>query len=155
VSARPFTLRLPPLLARRGFDLARLLAADPARSWAEGFALLEELEVSRPEREFALEVLRRKTNLCLYRCNQRCFCGDFIVVDMSPPLPERRSCVVIELKQGERLAERGGQQVAQHPLAIAEIARSGVVVANCGALLLHGDPAEVLRVLGVGGPRSR
>lgn len=146
----PFTLRLPFHLARQGFSLARLLATDPDRPWSESYALLEQLALSRPERDFALELLREKTNFWLYRCNQRCFCGDFVVVDMSPPRVAARRARVIELKQGLPLAAAaGGIQLANHRLALDEIAgRDGVLAAGCPAELLLGDPAAVLRALG-------
>ena len=130
--------------------MARLLAADPDRPWSEGYALLEQFALSRPERDFALELLREKTNHWLYRCNQRCFCGDFVTVDMSPPRVAARRARVIELKQGAPLdTAAGGIQLANHRQALDEIAeRDGVLAAGCPVQLLLGDPAEVLRALG-------
>jgi hypothetical protein len=148
----PLTLRLPFHLARRGFSLARLLAADTTRPWSEGYALLEQLALSRPERDFALALLREKTNLWLYRCNQRRFCGDFVVIDVSPPRPARRRARVIELKQGAQLdTDAGGLQLANHRRALHEIAaRDGVIDEGCPVELLRGDPTAVLSALGLG-----
>jgi hypothetical protein len=36
----------------------------------------------------------------VFRCDQRRFAGDFVVVDMSEPRPERRWVVVLDLKMG-------------------------------------------------------
>jgi hypothetical protein len=145
----PLTLRLPFHLVRQGFSLPRLLAADPDRPWSEGYALLEQLALSGPERDFALGLLRGKTNLWLYRCNQRRFCGDFVTIDMSPPRAADRRARVIELKQGAPLGtDAGGVQLVNHRDALDEIAaREGVIAPGCPAELLRGDPAAVLGLL--------
>lgn len=145
----PLTLYLPFHLATRGFSLARVLAADPDRPWSEGYRLLEQFDLSGPERQFTLALLRDKTNLWLFRCNQRACCGDLVVVDMSPPSPARRRARVLELKQGARLTRPTGDlQLANHRQALAEIAaRDAVVAADCEAELLRGDPGELLGVL--------
>lgn len=157
----PLLLYLPFSLLEHGFNLARLLAADPDRSWSEGYVLLEAFDVTRPEREFARTLLRDKTNLWLFRCNQRCYCGDFVVVDMSPPSPKDRVAQVIELKQGATLSiaarperpkgARGtGIQLANHRDAVAELAAtSGIVSADCTVELISGSPDRVLERLGL------
>jgi hypothetical protein len=144
MAVEPFVLRLPFSLAGH-FSLARVLAADPERSWSEGYRLLEVFEVSRPEREFALTLLRRKTNLWLFRCNQRAFCGDFVVVNMSPPRPERRAAWVLELKQGAPLStDGGGLQLQNAGAAVDEIVSRGVVARDCPMVLLRGSPDALL-----------
>lgn len=60
------------------------------------------------ERAFARALVARKPNLWLFRCNQRAFCGDFLVVDMSSPDPRRRPVWVIDLKRGAPLRVGGG-----------------------------------------------
>ncbi|HBP22783.1 MAG TPA: hypothetical protein DEA08_34010 [Planctomycetes bacterium] len=60
------------------------------------------------ERAFARALVERKSNLWLFRCNQRAFCGDFVVVDMSSPDPRRRPVWVIDLKRGAPLRLGGG-----------------------------------------------
>lgn len=116
----PFLLRLPFWMADR-FDLAMLLAqraelsGSLARRWLEVFAL------SGPETAFARGVLSRKRNLWLYRCHQRRFCGDFVIVDMSAPVDLRMGWV-IELKLGEPLRfDVGGVQLQQAAEAVAEV----------------------------------
>jgi hypothetical protein len=144
MAATPLTLRLPFSLAEH-FSLARVLAADPERSWTEGYKLLEVFDVTRPEREFALTLLRRKTNLWLFRCNQRAFCGDFVVVNMSPPRPERRAAWVLELKQGAPLSTNaGGLQLQNAGAALEEIVSLGVVAQDCPMVLLRGSPDVLL-----------
>jgi len=125
----PLTLYLPFHLATHGFNLSRLLASDPRRSWSEGYRLLEQFDLSGPERQFTLVLLRDKTNLWLFRCNQRAWCGDFIVVDMlTQPAADL--------------------QLANQRKALAEIAgREAVIATDCAADLLRGDPAELLRLL--------
>ena len=145
----PWTLRLPFWLATRGFGLARLLAGDPERSWTEGYRLLERFELGGPEQRFTLALLRRRTNLWVFRCDQRRFCGDFIVVDMSDPRPDRRRVYCVELKQNVSLmldARGDSVQLVNHAQAVDHIARSAEIIAE-GAppRLVYGDPDEVLR----------
>ncbi len=152
--SRPLTLRLPASLLRTGFNLARLIAREVER-WADGYLLLEELALSGPEREFARELLRRKPNLWLYRCNQRAACGDFLIVDMSPPRSDRRRVLVLELKQGEPLRlDAGGLQLAGHLAAIEELRRAGVVDGTLPPRLARGGSEAILAAL-VGGSSGR
>jgi len=146
----PRVLRLPPSLLA-GFNLARLLAEDGRWSWAQGYALLERFEFAEYERTFAKTLLRTLTRYWLYRTNQRCGCGDFIAVDMSPPEPRGRRAIVIELKLGEDLVEdRGAKspQLANHLEAVEEIAQAGVLDAGSEVTVVRGDPAKVLEYLG-------
>jgi len=153
MSRDPLLLRLPPSLLTQGFDLARLLAQDGRWSWAEGYRLLERFALADYEKRFARELLRARTNLWLFRSNQRSGCGDFVVVDMSSPNPSERRAVVVELKLGEPLSEgRGGAspQLAHQPEALEELAReTGIVSGAFRVALARGDPREVLGYLGV------
>ena len=145
----PLTLLLPPWLVER-FDLARVLAQTGRWSWSEGYRLLERFDVSGPERGFVQVVLARRRNLWLFRCNQRCACGDFLAVDMSPPAPGDRAVVAIELKAGEPLALGGARlQLARAPEAVRELVATGVVGAGAALAQVFGDPAAVLAHLGV------
>lgn len=138
----PLTLRLPPWLVDR-FDLPRVLVESGARSHSENFRLLERFAMSGPEQGFAQTVLARRPNLWLYRCNQRAACGDFVIVDVSPPAPRDRVALAIELKAGEPLALGGARlQLANADVAVAELIAAGV----CGGAVehVHGDPAAVL-----------
>jgi hypothetical protein len=144
----PLTLRLPFWLATRGFSLARLLADDPERSWTEGYRLLERFELSGPEQRFTLALMRRRTNLWIFRCHQRRFCGDFIVVDMSDPRPERRRVYCVELKQNAALvldARGDSVQLVNHARAVDHVAQStGTIVAGAPSRVVYGDPDQAL-----------
>lgn len=149
----PYVLLLPGWLVAR-FELARVIAEDGRWSWAEGYRLLERFDVSGPERAFVRTVLERRTNLWLFRCNQRRACGDFIAVDMSAPDPAARRAHVIELKAGEPLALGGARlQQANHAAAVAEIqAATGALAGATPSELVYGDPAVVLAHLGIERP---
>lgn len=143
MAADPLTLLLPPWMVDR-FDLARALAETGRWSWSEGYRLLERFDLSEPERAFARTLLARRTNLWLYRCNQREACGDFVVVDLSPPDAARRPALVVELKAGALLAFGGARlQLARAADAVAEIAAGGVL-AHARFEQVQGDPAAVL-----------
>ena len=140
----PMTLLLPAWL-RDTFNLARAIAGERRWSWTEGYRLLRCFEMRSHERAFVKTVLTRRTNVWLFRCNQRLACGDFIAVDMSPPSPADRRATVMELKTGAPLVVGGAhQQYARHPAAIDEIAASGVLAPSSAVELLHGDDAAVL-----------
>ncbi len=146
--ARPFTLQLPFELCDR-FSIHELLVAKPAWTAGAAYRLLEQFEVSGPERRFAITLMRAKTNLWLFRCNQRLFCGDFIVVDMSGASGRRR-VYVIELKAEEPLKRVGGVQLARWPEAVAEIAREhGIIEAAVEPELIRGGEDQVLEFFGV------
>ena len=150
MSARRYTLQLTFGLGER-FSIHELLAAGPARSGGEAYRMLEQFEVSGPERRFVRSLLRAKTNLWLFRCNQRRFCGDFIVVDMSSATAlQRRRVYVIELKANEPIKRAGGVQLARWRDAIDEIAAyHGIIEAAVEPELIRGGEDEVLAFLGV------
>jgi hypothetical protein len=151
----PAVLRLSRAAVERADRMralvARRLRPTPA-ACARAFAAFA---FKNDERQFALQVLRERPQLWLFRSNQRAYCGDFVIVDMSSPRRERRPAFVVDLKQGAALrAGRGvGMQLAQATRAIAEVARScDAVPAESAFELLCGDASEVLRFLG-GRPR--
>src|SRR5262245_52583252 len=153
-AGEPLTLQLPPWLGER-FDLARAIAEDQRPdwqcSWTEGYRLLERFDMASHERVFVKTLLARRTNVWLFRANQRQSCGDFIAVDMSAPAPVDRTAHVIELKTGEPLVLGGARlQCANHPAALAEItATTAVITAATAVELVYGDAAVVLAHLGV------
>ena len=147
---RPYTLLFPFELASR-FTLMELLVSKPDRSAKTAYRLFEQFDVSGPEQRFVVTLLRAKTNLWLFRCNQTLFCGDFIVVDMSGTSARQRVRVyVLELKANEPVRQVGGVQVARHREALAEIAAAHEIIeAGVEAELLRGGEAQVLAYLGV------
>ena len=146
----PRVLLLPAWLGER-FDLARAIAETGRWSWTDGYRLLECFEMSSVERGFVKTLLARRTNLWLFRCHQRLACGDFVIVDMSPPAPADRLARVLELKSGAPLALGGARlQLAGYRDALAEIAAlTGVIDEHAAVELVYGDPALVLAHLGV------
>jgi len=144
------TLQLPVWLAE-SFNLARVIANEQRWSWSEGYRLLERFEMASHERAFVKTVLPRRTNLRLFRSNQRLACGDFIAIDMSSPVPARRAIHVMELKTGEPLVLGGARlQCARYRAALDEISgRPGVIDATTPVELLYGDATAVLVHLGV------
>jgi hypothetical protein len=145
----PMTFLLPVWL-RDTFNLARAIAGERQWSWAEGYRLLHCFEMRSHERAFVRTVLSRRTNLWLFRCNQRQSCGDFIAVDMSPRSPADRVAQVMELKTGAPLVIGGAHlQLSRYREAVHEIAaRTGAIDAKAAVELLHGDAAAVLAHIG-------
>ena len=142
------TLRLPFAMTDRHLRLEQVLATERSRSWAQSLPLLACFALSRPEKRFAQRLLERKRNLWLFRCNQRGFCGDFIVVDMSAARPDLRVTVVIELKSGAELTFGGGGagvQFRQARAAVDELAETtGVIGKDASTMLACGDGELVL-----------
>jgi hypothetical protein len=147
-SGQPLTLRLPFAMVDRHLRLEQILAADATRSWAQSLPLLAAFALTRPERRFACRLLEQKRNVWLFRCNQRGFCGDFIVVDMSADLTRRRPVVVIELKLGAGLRFGGGgagNQLQRADAALTELVETeGVIAKDAPVTLACGDGDTVL-----------
>lgn len=142
----PLTLRLPPWLIDR-FDLPRVIAEAGSYTRSEAYRLLERFAMSGPEQAFVRTVLARRTNLWLYRCNQRAACGDFLVVDVSTPAPTDRTAIALELKAGAPLALGGARvQLANVDAALDELIAAGVL-ATAAVTHAHGDDAAVLAYL--------
>ncbi|MBX3187408.1 MAG: hypothetical protein KF819_10355 [Labilithrix sp.] len=129
-------------LARRDV-VTRLLARLDARhgGW---LALVHAFAFKDDELAFA-RALAARTHLWIYRVNQRAFGGDFVVVDVSMPDPSRRVAIAVDLKRGRDVrADRAGIQMQHATSALAEIARAGVVGAECAPRYLTGDARLVL-----------
>ncbi|MCA9526360.1 MAG: hypothetical protein KC549_08710 [Myxococcales bacterium] len=137
-------LRLPRWAAARQ-DLRLLLSLRPDLSGARAFALNEALALSGPERQFARNLLERKTNLWLYRCHQQQFCGDFAVVDVSSARPEARALFVLELKEGSPLRlDAGGVQLERVDRLVAALQAEGVIGPAVAPVLLQGSGDALL-----------
>lgn len=145
----PLTLRLPSWLCD-SFDLARVIANEhrtPGRT--AGACRFDHFEMRSHERAFVKTVLARRSNLWLFRTNQRQFCGDFIAIDMSSSRRAERRAYVMELKMGELLVTGGARlQCAHYRAAVGELVGRDVLAASSQVELLYGDGAEVLRHLG-------
>lgn len=143
----PLVLKLPRrILARR--DAVRMLVAGLEekrdRSRVE---LVSVFEFKDSELSFA-RALSERTNLWLYRVNQRAFAGDFVVVDLSSPDVSRRPAVALDLKRGGKVREdRAGIQMQRTDRAIAAIASAGVVGPGCTPIHVTGDARSVLAAI--------
>ncbi|HEY5937635.1 MAG TPA: hypothetical protein VIU61_23470 [Kofleriaceae bacterium] len=140
----PLTLPLPAWLRDR-FDLPRVLAGE---GW--DCRLRERFAMRSHEQAFVKTVLARRTNVWLFRSNQRRSCGDFVAIDMSSPRPAERRARVMELKAGEPLVRGGARfQCARYRDALDELVVRGVIDPASPVELLYGDEAAVLADLGV------
>lgn len=145
----PLTLRLPRWLCE-SFDLSRAIANEH-RSLGRtlGVCRYDRFDMRSHERAFVKTVLARRSNLWLFRTNQRRSCGDFIAIDMSSSRRADRHAYVMELKMGERLVIGGARlQCAQHGSAVEELVAREVLEPSSPVQLLYGDGAAVLTHLG-------
>ena len=145
----PLTLRLPRWLCD-SFDLARAIANEhrsPGRT--TGVCRFDQFEMRSHERAFVKTVLARRSNLWLFRTNQRWRCGDFIAIDMSPSRRAHRRAYVMELNMRDALVTGGARlQCAQYPAAVDELVAREVLADSSPVELLYGDGAAVLTHLG-------
>jgi hypothetical protein len=138
----PLTLRLPSWL-RHSFDLARAIASDRRACRFDHF------DMRSHERAFVKTVLARRSNLWLFRTNQRRWCGDFIALDMSCARRASRRAYVMELKMGGRLVVGGAHlQCAHYEAAIGELVARAILDDRSRVELLHGDGAAIIEHLG-------
>ena len=133
--------------------LYQYFAAEPNRTRHQVRELHALFAFKSVEREFAMELLLQKRNYWVFRCNQQRFCGDFIVVDMSCPILEKRKVFVIDLKENAALKVGGGGAGIQFKNAKRAVSR---IACGTGALLpdapfekLVGDKDRLLAYLGL------
>jgi hypothetical protein len=145
----PLTLRLPSWLCD-SFDLARAIANEHrSLGRTTGVCRFDRFEMRSHERAFVKTVLARRSNLWLFRTNQRRSCGDFIAIDMSSSRRADRRAYVMELKMGERLVIGGARlQCAQYCSAVDELVAREILEDSSPVELLYGDGAAVLTHLG-------
>lgn len=146
----PTLLRLRPRWLDRPDAIERhvdaLLRPRPCwRAWvAHAFAF-------RPgEQAFARALLERRTGWWVLRSHQQRSCGDFVIVDPSPPRPDRRRVWVVDLKSGAPLREGGGGagvQLRRSDEAVGELVRRGLLGPSAAPERLTGDAALLLRRL--------
>jgi len=143
VSSLPLVLKLPRRsLARR--DAVRVLVGRLHLRAALRPEIISVFAFKDEELAFA-RALAERTNLWLYRVNQRAFAGDFVVVDVSCPTPALRPAIALDLKRGGRLREgRQGIQMQRTDQAIAALAAAGLVGPSCVPVHMIGDARSVL-----------
>ena len=109
--------------------------------------------LKQDERLFARELLYHKPHYWIFRGNQRRFCGDFVVVDMSCPVLRKRKVYVIDLKQNTPLKWGGGgagiqfKNAARAVHMISEM--TGAIPRNARYEKLVGDHRRLLTFFGV------
>jgi hypothetical protein len=131
-----------PVLARRN-AIASLLSRQvfPHDHRA---ALRGALEFKDAELDFA-RALCRRSNLWIWRVDQRAYGGDFLVVDVSSPRIDHRPVLALDLKRGRKVVvDRPGVQMKDAAKSIAFIARAGVVAPETPALYVTGDAWLIL-----------
>lgn len=145
-SNTPIALRLGFTLVDDGFHFLRHVADQLDVSSRQAREAMSVFDMSAPEKDFAKRLLRDKRNLWLYRCNQRCFCGDFAVVDMSGATPADRRVLVAELKEREPLAigVGPGTQLARADEVVTQLVAESVIDTRAEVLLAMGDSEELL-----------
>ena len=145
----PLTLRLPSWLCQ-SFDLARVIANEHrSLGRTTGVCRFDRFDMRSHERAFVKTVLARRSNLWLFRTNQRRSCGDFIAIDMSSSRRKARHAYVMELKTGDPLVIGGARlQCAQYRAAVDELAAREILEDSSPVELLYGDGAAVLTHLG-------
>ena len=150
MSFAPLVLRIPTSRLESGQPVAWHVLAR-CRRRAVSARVTASFRFKNDERRFARQLVRRKSNYWVFRSNQQGFCGDFVVVDMSSPDPERRAVYVLDLKLGAPLKVGGGGagvQFRNAARAVEAVARrTGAVLAGCAFVLLSGDKRELLAYL--------
>ncbi len=141
----PLTLRLPSWLCE-SFDLPRVIANEHrSLGRTTGACRFDRFVMRSHERAFVKTVLARRSNLWLFRTNQRRSCGDFIAIDMSSSRRGERRAYVMELKMGGRLVIGGAHlQCGHYPAAVDELIAREILEDTSPVELLHGDGAAVL-----------
>lgn len=143
----PVTLRL----LGHANPWALLLSKEAGYPLATASLLSERYALKSDEKPFVRELLGRKRNLWAFRCDQRRFAGDFVVVDMSEPRPARRLVVVLDLKMGAPLVLGGGGagvQLTHAQLAVDGVAaRQGLIAPGSPYVLATGDKDTMIAFL--------
>jgi hypothetical protein len=135
----PLVLRVPPTFVRGACSFDQVITRARLSSWAWRF------EMSPGEVRFARGLLGRHPELWLYRTDQQALCGDFLLVDMSCPVPSRRRLWAIEVKLGACVRLGGGgasNQLTGIERAVAALRRLGVV--DAPPVLVTGDGEAVM-----------
>lgn len=152
-------LRIPTFLHLRRDALARrdAVSVTVARALhptaAQAPLIVSSFAFKSDERRFARALLGAKSQLWLYRTNQRAFSGDFVVVDVSPPSLDRRRAFVLDLKLGAPLRLGGGGagvQLRNAARVVRDIAReAGALGEDANYDIVTGDGDALLAFFGV------
>lgn len=149
----PIVIQLDLQAVRDEHGLHDFFAADHRWTRYQVRELHNLFALHEDERAFAFLLLSHQPHYWLFRSNQRRFCGDFIVVDMSSPLKEGRRVFVLDLKQNTNLKVGGGGagvQFRHAGRAVRTIARlTGELLRDAAFEKAVGDKDQLLAYLGV------
>jgi len=152
----PWFLRLPRAAVARRDVIVRLAKTLHRTQRVDPEAVTHAFAFKCDELAFARTLLTRHPRYWLFRTHQQRRCGDFAVVDMSPPDPALRTVWVVELKRAEPVrAHRGaGLQLAQaDDLGAALAAALGIVPMDTVVAQAVGDGRALAAWFGEG-PRA-
>jgi hypothetical protein len=154
----PLSIKLTRRAVARRDLFCELVQKTARPSQAEAAFAFHAFAFKADEHEFALELLSRRTELWLFRANQRAFCGDFLAIDMSSPRPAGRRVYVLELKRGMPVrigAGAVGIQLRNATIAVRALARERGFVADEGAsITVSGDGAAIVAMFKRGLPNE-
>jgi hypothetical protein len=141
---------LAALAHRDSFDRYVVARFQPA--FSEIARIIHSYAFKHDERDFAAQLLAQRTQLWLFRSHQAAFCGDFMIVDLSVPRPDKRPVWVVELKSSRPLLVREGAvgvQLQRAHEGLAELEKAGLVAKDCAWNTLLGSREAVLSFFGV------
>lgn len=144
------TVRLSRPWALRRVTLAQVLT--PVAPGHVHLALAAFRLTPREER-FARRLITRCPQWWVWRTHQRRFAGDFVLVDMSCPVPAHRIVWVVDLKLGAPLRLGGGGcgvQLRNAPDAAQELVDARVVGEPPAVQLATGGATQLLELCGAG-----
>ena len=144
----PLTIKLTRSAVARRDLFCELVQKITKPSQAEAAFAFHAFAFKADEHAFARELLSRRTEIWLFRANQRAFCGDFLAVDMSNPRRARRRAYVIELKRGMPVRIGGGAvglQLQNADRAVKALARErGLLGDEATCVTVSGDGAGII-----------
>ncbi|MBL8719412.1 MAG: hypothetical protein JNL79_25720 [Myxococcales bacterium] len=150
----PLAIRLTRRTLARSDFFCALVQEVTRASRVDAAMAFHAFALKADEHAFARSLLARRTQLWLFRTNQRVFSGDFVAVDMSSPRPETRRAFVLELKRGMHLrvdAGAVGVQLRNAGLVLRSLSREGLFAEDATWSTLAGDANEIGRHLGQAG----
>lgn len=103
------------------------------------------------EKDFAHDLLCSEHPFCVFRSNQRKFCGDFVVVDMSEVRRRARKVYLVEMKEriALKIGKGAGIQCRNGRAALEAIAKeTGIIPPDAPYEKLVGDRTHILEYLG-------
>lgn len=113
VKKAPLVLLLHASMVQQEDGLRLWFQAEPGKTRHQIRYLYSLFAFKSDEYFFARELVMHKPNFWVFRCNQKAFCGDFLIVDMSAPKAADRALWLLDLKEGCPLHDGAGPAGAQ------------------------------------------